>query len=64
MPQTRRGLVAMKNIKKNQIITMDLIGFKRPATGVKMKNIKIVIGKRTKKNLKEDEPILMRYLKK
>ena len=43
---------------------MDLIGFKRPATGVKMKNIKIVIGKRTKKNLKEDEPILMRYLKK
>ena len=64
MPQTRRGIVANKYIKKNQIITKDLITFKRPATGIKMKDVKLVIGKKSKKNLLEDEPIKFSYLKK
>jgi len=64
MPQTRRGIVAIKKIKKNQTITRNLIGFKRPATGIKMRDIRLVIGKKTKKNLMEDEPIKLKYLKK
>ena len=63
MPQTRRGIVANKYIKKNQIITKDLIAFKRPATGIKMKDVKLVIGKKSKKNLLEDEPIKFSHLK-
>ena len=50
----RRSLVCTKNLSKNHKITeLDII-CKRPGTGISPIDLKKIIGKRLKKNVKED----------
>jgi sialic acid synthase SpsE len=50
----RRSLVALTDIKKNSIITSQMLTFKRPGTGVSPSEINNVIGKIAKVDIKED----------
>ena len=50
----RRSLVLKQNLKKNSVLKKDIIICKRPATGISPINLKKVLGKKIKKNLKED----------
>ena len=56
----RRSVIARKLIKKDQIITKNDLICKRPGTGIEPEKINDVIGKRAKKNLKEDYIIKLR----
>jgi len=53
----RRSIVAKVDIPKNTVITADMLTFKRPGTGISPKLINKVIGKRARKNIKNDEII-------
>ena len=53
--EARRSLVAAKNISKGKVIEKDDLTFKRPAHGVSPKNIDEVIGRKSLKEIKEDE---------
>ena len=50
-----RSIVSLKNIKKNQIIKASMVWSKRPGTGIPAKLMKKVIGKKAKKNIKENQ---------
>lgn len=50
----RRSLVAAKFIKKNSLITKDCLTWKRPASGISPKDIDIVVGSYSKKDIAED----------
>ncbi|MBT2756714.1 N-acetylneuraminate synthase family protein [Mesobacillus foraminis] len=51
----RRSLVATKNIVAGEIITKDMITWKRPGIGISPKHIDLVIGREAKKDIKEDD---------
>lgn len=53
----RRSIVAKVEINRGTIITKDLLAFKRPGIGIAPKNIGLLIGKRTNKNIHKDEII-------
>lgn len=53
----RRGLVYLSNFKKNYILKKKDVGIKRPLLGLKPQDIKLVVGKRLKKDVFEDYPI-------
>lgn len=61
--QTRRGVVAAMNLKKGIKIKKHHIKFKRPATGLSPKEYSKAINKFLKINLKEDQPIMLKYLR-
>ncbi|MTI80457.1 MAG: acetylneuraminic acid synthetase [Firmicutes bacterium] len=50
----RRSLVAACSIKKGQVITNDMLTFKRPGTGISPADIKNVIGKAALVDISED----------
>lgn len=50
----RRSLVAKCNIKKGEIITKEMLTYKRPGTGISPSRIQEVIGKRALCDIKED----------
>ncbi|MGO1057753.1 N-acetylneuraminate synthase family protein [Planococcus sp. FY231025] len=50
----RRSLVAAGNIKKGDIITSDVLTFKRPGTGIPPKDMLIVLGKTAVQDIEED----------
>ncbi|MDM5314911.1 N-acetylneuraminate synthase family protein [Fictibacillus sp. b24] len=50
----RRSLVAASSIKKGQVITNDMLTFKRPGTGISPADIKNVIGKKALVDISED----------
>lgn len=50
----RRSIVANKDIPKNAIIDQDSIIAKRPGTGISPINFSLIIGSRTKKEIKKD----------
>lgn len=50
----RRSLVAVCDIKKDNIITKEMLTFKRPGTGIPPSEIKNVIGKTAKVDICED----------
>jgi N-acetylneuraminate synthase len=50
----RRSLVAACNIKKGDIITKEMLTFKRPGTGISPSEIENVIGKTAKQDISED----------
>jgi len=50
----RRSLVAACNIKKGDIITKEMLTFKRPGTGISPSEIENVIGKTAKEDIYED----------
>ncbi|MGJ7045471.1 N-acetylneuraminate synthase family protein [Thermoanaerobacterium thermosulfurigenes] len=50
----RRSLVAACNIKKGDIITKEMLTFKRPGTGISPSEIENVIGKTAKQDISKD----------
>ena len=63
MEQTRRGLVASRDIKKGTILKYSDILLKRPASGIQPNEFKYALNKKLRINLKKDQPIKKRYLK-
>jgi N-acetylneuraminate synthase len=57
----RRSLVANQDIKKGEIVTQDMLTFKRPAHGISPKFIDEIIGKKADKNIKEDEILKWKF---
>ncbi len=53
----RKSIVAKKDIPKGTIITRDLITFKRPGIGLEPKYYRMILGKRTRRNIKRNELI-------
>jgi len=53
----RRSIVTLNDIQKNTIITKNLVGIKRPATGIEPKFFNKVIGKITKQKIKAETPL-------
>ena len=53
----RRSIVARVDIPEGIIITQDVLALRRPGTGIEPKNLDMVIGKRTKRNIKSGELI-------
>jgi len=51
----RRSLVANTDIKKGEIVTKEMLTFKRPASGISPKFIDEVVGKKASRDIKEDE---------
>ena len=59
------SVVAKKNIKKGEKFTIDNLVYKRPGTGeIPSCNIKKLFGLKSKKNLKIDEQLKKKYIKK
>lgn len=50
----RRSLVSAVNIKAGEIITKEMLTFKRPGTGISPAEIENLIGKKTKIDIEED----------
>ncbi len=61
--QARRSIVANIDISIGEIITEDMLSFKRPGTGISPIELDKVIGKTSKINIKEDELIDYSMLK-
>ena len=53
----RRSVVARENINKEQVITKELLDVKRPGTGLHPEELKNIIGKKSKRNISQDELI-------
>jgi sialic acid synthase SpsE len=53
----RRSIVASKNISKGDIISKDMVDFKRPGTGLPPKFVEYIIGKKVKIDIKRNEQI-------
>ncbi len=51
----RRSLVAKKDIGKETMITKEMIIVKRPATGIAPRCLEEIVGKKAKRDIKEDE---------
>lgn len=54
----RRSLVALRNIEKGETIKEADLTWKRPGTGISPKDIELVIGKKTKRRIENDEILL------
>lgn len=50
----RRSLVAADSIKKGDIITKEVLTFKRPGTGIPPKDMLVVLGKTAMRDIEED----------
>ena len=57
MSIARKSIVASKDICKGEIFTLKNITAKRPGTGMSPMFIPKIIGKKSKKNYKEDQLI-------
>lgn len=55
--ETRKSVIARKDLKPGEVVTKDKIIVKRPGTGVAPKLAHLVLGKRTKQAIKADEVI-------
>lgn len=53
----RRSIVANKKIKKNQVITINDLTWKRPGTGIPPNNINLIINKKAKVDISADSII-------
>ena len=54
----RKSIIATKDIPKGASITKDMLAVKRPGLGIAPKHIEEVIGRRAKKDIKAEEPVL------
>ena len=63
IPGVRRGIVAATFISKGSVIKREMLSFKRPYKDFSPSEIKNLIGKVVKKNFREDEPLVRKYLK-
>jgi N,N'-diacetyllegionaminate synthase len=57
MNLVRKSLVAVKDLKKGELITESDIAIKRPGTGISPKYRDVVAGMRLTRNLAKDEPL-------
>jgi N-acetylneuraminate synthase/N,N'-diacetyllegionaminate synthase len=57
MKQTRRSILASRDLKSGTVITNDMLTIKRPGYGIKPEFIEIIIGRHIKRDLKKDEVI-------
>ncbi len=55
MDSLRRSLVVLRDLKKGTVLTSELIGIKRPGTGLSPKYFNWVIGKSINRDMKMDE---------
>ncbi len=55
----RRSIVAEVGISKNTIITLEMLGFKRPGTGLPPNKVDDIIGKKAKRDIQPDEQIYL-----
>lgn len=60
----RRSIVTTTKIKKGTMITREMIGIKRPATGIYPKYIDKVVGSVALQDIEEDTPIQWNYISK
>ena len=51
---SRKSIVAKFDIKEGQVITKELVDYKRPANGLPPKLIDYIIGKRAREDIKKD----------
>jgi len=58
----RKSIVSIKEIKKGQIITKDMVSCKRPGTGISPKYLDIVIGRKAKTDIKNDAVLQWRMI--
>lgn len=59
----RRSIVAEVLIKENEVITEEMLGLKRPATGLLGDKLHLVIGRKALRDIKPDEQISLEMLK-
>lgn len=59
MAVARKSIVASVDIKEGQIIGMDDLEYKRPGSGLSPKYYKMVLGKKARKEIKQDEQITL-----
>lgn len=59
----RRGVVAAIAIKKDQVLTHEMLICKRPATGVKPSELSELVGMKACKDLEVDEPISWKHVR-
>jgi len=58
----RRSIVAGRNLKKGTILTIDMLEFKRPGTGLYPEFVDFVVGKEIKRDIQEDAVIKLEDL--
>lgn len=58
----RRSIVSKDEIKKDEVITIEKVTFKRPGTGIEPEHISHIIGKTAKIDIKKDEIIRWEFL--
>ena len=54
-----KSIVAKHDIKKNTLLKLKNLTFKKPGDGILVKNYKFLIGKKVKRNIKKDQKIKM-----
>ena len=59
---SRKSIVAGRDIQQGEEITREMVQFKRPASGLAPGDLKLVLGKKAKKDLKKDEIITLNDL--
>lgn len=62
MAVARKSIVASRNIKQGDIITLKDLNYKRPGNGLSPKYYKTILGKKARKDIKEDEQITLSIL--
>lgn len=53
--KARRSIVATADVPKGSLITAEMVGCKRPGTGIAPKHLELVIGRRAARDLSEDD---------
>ena len=61
-PQVRRSLVAKKDLKKGEILTLENLAIKRPETGISPTLVEQALNREILADLKKDEPITWQHL--
>ena len=62
MKIVRKSIVAKQDIEKGSVIKKEMIMIKRPGTGIKPSDLNMIIGKKAKKQIFEDEVIQMKMV--
>ncbi|MBU0532279.1 N-acetylneuraminate synthase [Candidatus Micrarchaeota archaeon] len=58
----RKKIVAVKDIKKGEILSFESLSFKRSSIGLDPSSANSLIGKKSKRVIKKDAPILLEYV--
>lgn len=58
MKQTRRSILAIKDLEEGTVLTKELLCFKRPGTGIEPKYADIIIGRKLQRSIRKEEPIM------